>query len=273
MKKLTFKLLVILLIANQTSFAQIIPNASFEQWTTVSGVEKLNGWITSQELNCTPVSSSKTTDKVDSNYALMIETGNCALAGGLHEGYAIAIFPIASKPLYLNGWYKSVRVNSDSAQIKVVLKKSNNIIGESILNITGSVSTYQPFSIPLNYNSTVIPDGAEIYILSDRVGFSKLGNKLWVDKLSFSSNVGLKESSNLNQEISVFPVPSTKNITIKTNIDFVGLNYNVYDMLGNKVLIGKITDESTNLNIENFIPGIYLLQFGDTRQTIRIIKQ
>jgi hypothetical protein len=256
-------------------FAQTIPNGSFEHWSVVSGVESPDGWTVSQTLNCNPLSSSKVTDKVDSTYAILLETSTCQQAGGVHEGFAIASFPIITTPLFLNGSYKSTRVNTDSSQVKVVLKKSSKIIGGATWNITGNVGIYTNFSIPMVYTTAGVPDEVQILIFSDRIGSSVLGNKLWIDKLTFSTSSTSGVTSTDEEAVAIYPNPAASFVTIAIGEHLCRADYSIIDALGRRVQTGKLVSPISNLDIESLATGTYLLCVNSVllhTKSYRIVK-
>lgn len=273
MKKTLCSIAVLCAFLSQKSNAQTIPNGSFERWVMKGGVEIPDGWINSEELKCSPLSSSKSTDKADSLYAIKLETSNCSEAGGIHEGFAVKAFPVNKKPLYLNFAYKAVRVNTDSSQIKVIMKKGTAVIGSATLNIYTSVTAFKNFALPIVYTTTDIPDKAEIYLHSDKAGKEAYGNKLWVDKLSFSDVlVSIDEQKTTEQEISLFPNPAQDKISLKGNHWLNGQLYVIRDISGKALLQGSISDNS--IDIAQLSSGLYLVQIGETdRKMLKLVKE
>jgi hypothetical protein len=271
----SFTFLLLFAFAINQAKGQIIPNGSFENWSLQTGVEKPNDWFVSQELDCTPNSSKKTTDKADSNYALVLESANCRLSGGLHEGFAVASFPITGKPLYLNGFYKSFRVSTDSSLIKITIQSTGSIIGEGSFAIYDTKNTYTPFYIPIKYNNTSdIPDAVDIQIFSDKIGFVSLGNKLWIDKLYFSQSTGIASDSYTINHYSLFPNPATNSIHLNITSNFIGRRYSLSNQLGQEVLNGIVLDETNKIVIADLPKGIYFLQIDTAYgQITKVVKQ
>lgn len=270
------KLLFLLSFAifSLNTFAQTVPNGSFEAWNTINGVETPIGWIASQELNCTPISSSKITDNVDSTFALLLESSTCLFSGGLHEGYALGFFPLTTRVLYLNGFYKSVRTNTDSAQITIDVKNGGTLIGSGKLNIFSNVSSYTALSIPITYTSTAAPTNAELFIKTDRPGFSTLGNKLWIDQLSFSNTATSLTSNQLTQNnLQAYPNPFNNKIVI----EFKGAGnhaYTVQNTVGVQVEKGSLKNGLNQIDLSELSKGIYFIQLLDNvSQPIKIVKQ
>lgn len=261
-------------IASTNTTAQTIPNGSFEKWVLKQGVEVLEGWTTSEELQCAPSSAGKSTDKADSSFAILLETSNCAQAGGIHEGFAIRNFAITKKPMYLKGSYKATRTNTDSCQVKVILKKGATEVGGATLNIYATQSTYKTFSLPIKYTSTTVPDKAEIYLFSDKIGKETMGSKLWVDKLSFSDTAtGINDEVLHNKDITIFPNPAYNEVYVQQNSGNMANTYTITDQVGKVILSGTLTGVLTTINIEQLPKGFYLLQTDHkTGNSYKIIK-
>ena len=99
-----------------------------------------------------------------------------------------------------------------------------------------------------------------------------LGNTdFWVVKLS--TTVGVNEITKLS-EYSVYPNPTTNQITIKSTTKLIGTVYTVFDNMGKLVLSGQINTENTVIELGNLSGGIYLLNVGENnKQTFKVIKE
>ncbi|MDR1739376.1 MAG: endonuclease/exonuclease/phosphatase family protein [Bacteroidales bacterium] len=71
------------------------------------------------------------------------------------------------------------------------------------------------------------------------------------------------ENQTLNSQIKVFPNPAKKEIIIR-GIDGVKSNFEIYNMLGERVIKGNVTDGKA-INISNLSTGIYVIKIGDYR--------
>jgi hypothetical protein len=264
MKKNLLVLITLCFLAINQTNAQTIPNGSFEHWSLVAGVETPDGgWQVSQTLICTPLSSSKTSDKQDSSFAILLESSNCQQTGGnVHEGFAIIDVPITNKPAYLNGYYKSSRINTDSSVIEVVIKNGTTIIGRTEYKITGNASSYTSFSIPIVYTLTTTPTSAQLLFFSDRIAHAVLGNKLWIDHLSFSATPATINEPLQNSNILVYPNPTTSIITLKIAQHLVGENYSILNPVGIELKRGKLNSELNTININELEAGIYFVKVG-----------
>jgi hypothetical protein len=96
------------------------------------------------------------------------------------------------------------------------------------------------------------------------------GNRdYWVVKLS--SAIGVNEITELN-EFSVYPNPTSKQITLKANTNLVGAFYTIYDNMGKTVISGQINAAQTVIELGNLSGGIYLFSIGENKQSFKVIK-
>jgi hypothetical protein len=91
----------------------------------------------------------------------------------------------------------------------------------------------------------------------------------WVVKLSLT--VGVHENTELN-EFSVYPNPTSNQITLKANHQLIGAYYTIYDNMGKIVLSGQIIAPQMLIELGNLSGGIYLLSIGEHKQSFKVIK-
>ncbi|MFN0188270.1 MAG: LamG-like jellyroll fold domain-containing protein [Bacteroidia bacterium] len=90
--------------------------------------------------------------------------------------------------------------------------------------------------------------------------------------LSINNNVGILENiaSNL---FSIYPNPTHEILNIKTTSKFIGANYSIFNMKGDLVLQGIITEENTSLTVSALNAGNYLIAIGEAKvQTFEVVK-
>lgn len=86
-------------------------------------------------------------------------------------------------------------------------------------------------------------------------------------------SVGIK-ILNKNQNIEVYPNPSTNFIIILADNNFINLPYNLTDAAGREILSGTLNDKSTSIDIGNLISGFYYLKVGELNgELFKVIKQ
>lgn len=77
----------------------------------------------------------------------------------------------------------------------------------------------------------------------------------------------------IEKNIQIFPNPASQYIQIKADLQYIGLNYTMYDISGKIVLNGKLNYDKTTVNLSDFASGVYLLNFyGNENKTFKIIK-
>ena len=84
---------------------------------------------------------------------------------------------------------------------------------------------------------------------------------------------GLKDININNQDITLYPNPTSSDIYLKIDQSIIGSGYTITNTLGKIVLQGKLLDVSMNINLNDFPQGIYFLNIEKTKQTLKVIKQ
>lgn len=99
----------------------------------------------------------------------------------------------------------------------------------------------------------------------DTIMVSVLSIKELVASIPGISKDGLK--------VSVYPNPASAYIKIDVEYSMLGSSYYVIDQAGRQVLTGKISTESTTVDINQLGEGIYFVQVGSEHKTsIKLIK-
>jgi len=280
---------ILVLLCSFETNAQTIPNSGFENWQMAGTVEKPSGgWVISDEMGiqCSPLSSQKSTDKAAGDWALQLRTSNCMGAGGTHEGFAFITFPVNAKPNYLNFKYKSAHAGPDSAYVRVKMTRwngSKQTLADTYYYIKGNKTSYQTISLPINYTATGTPDTAFIEIGSDGLMGAAQGNRIWVDELSFSNTTtGVETPDNISfLGYSVFPNPAAGKISV--NMDLKEANRVTVQLkdLSGKLLIQASEPkqagfQTINLDINHLAPGLYfytLIAEDRSQATGKFLKQ
>lgn len=74
-------------------------------------------------------------------------------------------------------------------------------------------------------------------------------------------------------EISLYPNPATSILNLNFgSYTIENFNYQIFDNLGKSIKKGKILKSETQLNIENFSNGIYLLQISNNQKALKTFK-
>ena len=78
----------------------------------------------------------------------------------------------------------------------------------------------------------------------------------------------------LFKNITIYPNPATRQVTIIADAKLSGTVFTVYNYIGKSVIAGKINSENTVIDLENLSEGIYLINIGENiKQTFKVIKQ
>ncbi len=254
--------------------AQLIPNGDFENWTLTSGVNFLDGWQTSSAQPSDTISPTQITDNANGNSAILLQT-RYVNGAGVIQAIASINFPLSSKPMYFNGFYKSFRTGSGTAEIKATFKNNGTEIGTSLLTVNTNVNSYSTFSLPINYSSTLIPDEVIIYIASDGLMNKVLNNKLWVDNLSFTSSpLSINETFGETNTISIFPNPASNELNIELKDNEEG-TLKIINIFGEIVLEQYITFGESLIEIDYLTSGVYLLEatIENKKTIVKFIKE
>ena len=112
-------------------------------------------------------------------------------------------------------------------------------------------------------------DGSDNLIVAF-VNIGGYGQALYLDNILVESSETLSViDQTINNELLVYPNPTSNKLTIKTSYDVDKVE--LYNILGKKVI------ESTNLelNLNPLSDGVYILQIysGETKLIKRIVKQ
>ncbi len=293
MKKLTLFIAVLSfgIFAAKAQQPQI-PNASFENWTTVSWGDSLSSWTTQFTLLSPIILANKSTTYYEGQYALEATSQSISL-GATYNIPGIAtlgkIVPdlatmsakaqggvaFTGKPSKLKGWYQYDQQGSDSAIIYVILTKWNAVnntrdtVADGSFIHNSAQTTYAQFSIDITYQSqSLTPDTMNIIILSS--GLSATPNsKLLVDDISFDYPQGI--TTNDKSDCYIYPNPSNGivNVSFASNEKYTATLFN---SLGQKTHMKNINNSSSTLDLTNLPKGIYLLELkSDNSRTVRKI--
>ena len=84
-----------------------------------------------------------------------------------------------------------------------------------------------------------------------------------------SCSVGLNETE--IKTVSISPNPTSSSVTIQVPAELVGKCWSLYDQMGRLQQSGIYTSTESEINIESYNPGIYIMRSDET-VPIKIIK-
>jgi hypothetical protein len=297
MKYLKYFLIFLILTSFSSRYvlAQDIPNASFETW---SNGEPVTWHTTNQSILGTQFSVvNKETSSPQSGLAsarLEVVTKNILLVGsvtvpGVLTLSQIAVdilnqtvsisggYPFTAMPQQLAGFLKYQPVGTDTAYFGFALTKRHegilDTVGYAADTVTGAISTWTHFQLPLTYNIWEAPDTMSILFLCSNPNDPVVhtGTKMWVDNLSFIyGNVGI-EGITFGEEYRIYADAATKQIIIQTwfgkprNLDLSLISMGGQEMLHKRLWMDNSFER---LETANMMPGTYILRISEGRRTL-----
>jgi len=83
--------------------------------------------------------------------------------------------------------------------------------------------------------------------------------------------LGLNDNK-LEQNLNVYPNPATDQLTISSSTS-IDENYILFDPQGRAILSGKLSGTSTQLDLSKLARGNYLLQIGEKKTPVKLVKE
>lgn len=292
MKRL-FTFLSIILIC--TSAHAQIPNAGFENWTSVGSYVTPTSWDNPNSY--TSIASVYTCDsgmdsppagaaylKLTTQTVLTAAIPGVAVTGQISvSGTSYTVsggFPYTVRPASLAGQWQYMGSGSDNARIGVFLWKwnsatsSRDTVALRDTTLTGMAMSWSSFSIPLIYSSGSMPDSAIIVLSSSASATSATaGSYLWIDDLAFSGTVpaGVISVNTIVPKTSVFPNPAHGQVTVYYHATSSGnVLLQVCDVTGSEVNSSsrRIVAGENNLvvDVSSLAQGHYFVRITNNGQ-------
>lgn len=277
-----------MMIASIGSVHAQIPNAGFEDWTTVGSYQDPVQWGTLNAATSLPgvgLSCEKGTPGAVGNAYVKLTTRNIPGVGNLaselmsQDADGAEGFPFAGRPQALNGVWKHAIMPNDSGLVMVSLTKydlvlqSDAQVGIAGLPMSGTQSSWQAFSAPIHYLTEDVPDKAVIVLLSS-VGIGADGSTLSVDDLSFGDYTGIQES-NAPAVLSIHPTLATDELIVNATAPMTELV--VLDLTGRTMeTVPCDRRKEEEVAVADLAAGRYLLNVymaDGTRQVRSFVKQ
>lgn len=146
------------------NLAQNIPNGNFETWTdNTSGMPKPQHWKTQNEPEIIFVEAIQ---GHSGNFAACLNIQWDEMLKKYCRAYLNSEFQLITKKQYrsLSGYVKGNIENIDSLFVEVYLYFDGKLIGSGSQKILDNTNIWEPFNIPIQYNSNEIPNKARINI-------------------------------------------------------------------------------------------------------------
>jgi hypothetical protein len=290
MKKCVLPLLAItLLLSGRTMYGQMIPNNSFESWTSFGSYENPVSWDTpNEELSTNPFYGpvvTKSTDHEDGTYSAKLETRHFALPpldvpgfmtlGTLTVDILAGTYtltggiPITDMPTHLKGYYKYSPLGGDSCVIGIGMTRWNNATGIRDSISWGYFSTHTAatdwtaFSVWINYDTIIQPDTMNIIAMSTAQEVMTSGTTLWVDNIFLDYTLGYDER-NPRAGIDIYQDRETKRLLVFYDLpkeQYATLS--LYNMTGQRVRTADpvmVRSGRQVLSYNDVPPGVYILE-------------
>jgi hypothetical protein len=279
-----------LLLAAFSAKSQIVNN-EFENWTNAGAYDSLLNWSTDNFLTAT--CSQKETSSVQSGSAsLKLTTSSyvngitAAIPGAASTGtFAVAGLsvdlskggqPDPVRHTLLKGYYKYAPVGGAAASIEVVLYKRNGAVRDTVaygvMPVTGAVSSYTLFNLPLTYLKTEDPDSSVVYFQSsgrtftDLFNTTTLGSVLYIDSVYFEGITGINELPSNLVSINTFPNPASSFLTIEVKWKkAVKVSVAILDLSGKLLKSIPVVDEKQRIDVSSLSNGNYFYELVDDK--------
>ena len=266
----------------------VIPNASFENWTTGGNYSDPVGWDTpNQELMAIPffgfpVCTKSTDHHGTGSFSAKLETKHLTLppldipgfmtCGTLTVDLTAGTFvlsggvPVVDIPTHLKGYYKYQPKGGDSCVIGIGLTRWENgvqdTIGMGSFSTKDTVPDWTPFSAWIDYVSTLAPDTMNIIAMSTAQEVMTIGTILYVDDLYLDYTVGYNvkdPAAGINvyndretgRLMLFFDFPSPQ----QTSARLVALSGETVASLPSE----PVTKSKKTFGYQDMSPGVYLL--------------
>jgi hypothetical protein len=277
----------------------VIPNASFESWTTVGNYTNPTSWDTpNEELMAIPffgvATVTKSTDHYGSgSFSAKLETKHITLPpldapgfitlGTLTLDISTMSYtidggaPVVDRPTHLKGVYKFAPKGGDSCLVGIGLFKTTGGVRDSVaygeFSTKDTVPDWTPFSIWIDYDTVITPDTMNIFALSTaQEVIAVAGTVLWLDDFYLDYTVGYDETDPA-AGIRVYDDRETRRLMLW--FDFPreeNISVHLFDMTGRRVAgtaPGPVKAGREVLPYGNLRSGIYILEVirGDRKMT------
>jgi plastocyanin len=155
--------------------------------------------------------------------------------------------------------------------VNFTLEASHNAleVSQTTWNANGTTPLAGGFQTPFG-GGLVLPSllgvGTHYYVCTNHVSGGMKGIIIVQNNSGISNN-------QLPSDLSVSPNPASNSITLKAGNDLVGSQYLITDQGGRQILTGKLVDITTQVDISQLSPGVYLIQVaGQRRSSVKMIK-
>jgi hypothetical protein len=158
--------------------------------------------------------------------------------------------------LFISGEYDFLFTNLSGCDSLIHVNLTINQSSASSLN-ESAIDSYT-----LN-NQTYTQSGTYTQIIPNALGCDST--------ITLNLTLGYTAINEFEENISVYPNPSTREVMISSSIDLKE-DFKVIDQLGREVISGKLKGSTTLLDVSNLVNGNYFIQIKGISKPIKFIK-
>lgn len=241
----------------------IIPNGSFEAWST------------------NPVNPDNWTNPLSILSLENVTPSNDAQSGSHSAEFKIifnqftstnipaAIFsdsiPLTAKQTALKGFIKGTLAGTDMFSISIILFRNDSAIASGNFSTADSYASWTGFSVPISYTYDKTPDMALIDILVGNQSNPDTETDILVDNLYFEGSSGTNEQV-LTDNVSLYPNPASNDINVRFTLpepdqirfSMVSAQGTVTPVSGKQIF--SAGENKLAISTAQFASGIYILQ-------------
>ena len=201
MKKNLLFIALVFLVSLSALAQDTIPNGGFENWIHDGGsFSDAYNWASTNFQDSAACPSAgvapETADVHSGRYAARLTTLSCtgvntiAFMEAVNQSAGTYYFPVSTKPLSLQGWYKYAPAGSDTAEVMIQFSNNASQVGLGGIPLYAT-NTWTKFEVPVTYTGGATPNNCEIYLSSSLLNNNTFtggsaGSVFLVDDLSFS---------------------------------------------------------------------------------------
>jgi hypothetical protein len=189
---------LILLSSFAFGYAQVIPNAGFETWSTVNFFEEPEPYSTTNSLSYMmgdTTAVTKSTDAYEGTYAARLETmafgadtvTGLMMVGELRGQNIIGGVPFTARPTSLTGYVKYNLVGGDEFSVICIFTRQGLPLGSIQQYFSGTQENYTQISMPVDWVIPILtPDSLKV-VISNTSTFvtGNVGSTVYLDHFQF----------------------------------------------------------------------------------------
>jgi len=285
--KYYFLLLSFIPVFMVTGQTTVIPNSSFEDWTSFGNYSDPQYWDTPNQETSIPfvgvTTVTKSSDHEAGSYSAKLETMHMSLPpidipgvitlGTLSVDIAGGTFvleggvPVTDIPTHLKGYYKYFPQGGDTCAIGIGLTKFQDGVRDSIglgyFSEKNTVADWTPFSAWIDYDTLIQPDTMNILAISTAQEVMTPGTVLYVDDLYLDYTVSVNEKDP-GTGIDQYNDRETNRLIVFFDFEKPQQTaVSLYNMMGQVVYTavpGAVTKGRSVIPYGNLHNGIYILE-------------